>query len=220
MRIDATRTAAVAALLVLASIAGIGLAPSASAICAAPTVQVTPGPIVRGTDVTVTGEWWGSDCYDTGDPPAEEGFLGVPASDIDVTILQDGRGWVVARGAADAEYGFTVTAPVSADLAPGPALLVAQEGGDVLYPSTLTTPIEIADVAPVATPAGLPVTFGPATDEAVAVASAVATPGANDVSEDGDVTGVQVAAGLVLFMLGFAAGATAFTARQRRSQQV
>lgn len=56
--------------------AGLVSAPPASADCSGPSMSFSPQDVDRGGEVTVTGEAWGDNCYDTGPPPNGEGALG------------------------------------------------------------------------------------------------------------------------------------------------
>ena len=74
----------------------------------------------------VTGEYWGTDCYDTGNRPRDKGVLGLPQTDIEVVVLQDGVGPVVARGDADADYRFVVDVPIPGPLHAGSVIIAAR----------------------------------------------------------------------------------------------
>jgi hypothetical protein len=84
----------------------------AAASCVGPTVEVTPATAATGSAVTVHGEYFGTDCLDTGPPPAGMGVLGEPAQDVEV-VLRHGEGEVVL-GQADAtsDYAFTIEVTV------------------------------------------------------------------------------------------------------------
>lgn len=94
--------------------------PPAAAACVGPRIAVSPRSAAPGAAVTVHGEGFGDNCYDTGSPPPGQGVLGNPLADIEITFVQDST-TVLATVDADAEYEFTVEVTVPADAAPGPA---------------------------------------------------------------------------------------------------
>ena len=98
----------------------------AGADCVGPEVTYDVAPVAPGQVVRVTGEYWGTDCYDTGNRPRDEGVLGPPQTDIEVVVLQDGVGPVVARGDADADYRFVVDVPITGPLHAGAVIIAAR----------------------------------------------------------------------------------------------
>lgn len=98
----------------------------AGAQCAGPDILVSSDRVGRGATFTVTGEAFGTACYDTGPPPAGQGALGEPAADLELVVEQADRSVVVALGSAGSDYGFTVDVVLPVALVPGPAELVAR----------------------------------------------------------------------------------------------
>ena len=98
----------------------------AGAACVGPQLSYDVAPVAPGQVVRVTGEYWGTDCYDTGNRPRDEGVLGPPQPDIEVVVLQDGVGQVVARGDADVDYRFVVEVPITGPLHAGTVIIVAR----------------------------------------------------------------------------------------------
>ncbi|QXC60730.1 hypothetical protein KSP35_20790 [Aquihabitans sp. G128] len=160
----ALRTAFAVALV--AVVASFGLvvgppAPPASASCAGPSVEVTPTRVDRGDLVTITGEAWGTDCYDTGGRPKGQGVLGVPATEIVVSFRQADRDVVVAKGDADRRYRFRVRVRVPGDVLPGTLDVVASaRTGPDRYEVTAPEPLHLSQAAVPDRPAK-PVPFGP-----------------------------------------------------------
>jgi hypothetical protein len=122
MRRTLIATALCSALLAL-------LARPVAADCSGPYIVVDERKVDAGADLLLTGVAWGDNCYDTGPPPPGEGTLGVPVSEIDIVIQQGGERWLVATGSADADYGFTVTVELPAQLQPGRAEIRAEWDG-------------------------------------------------------------------------------------------
>ena len=92
---------------------------AAGAACLGPSIEYESGPVRRGGTVTVTGSGFGDNCYDTGPPPAGEGYLGKPLTEIEVVLVQSDRQTVVARGAADDGYAFEIDVVVPGRVVPG-----------------------------------------------------------------------------------------------------
>lgn len=140
----------------------VGLGPSpAGADCSGPTIGYDAGPVDRGQAISVTGGGFGDNCYDTGPPPASEGILGRPLTDIEVVISQAEVDHLVAEGNADGDYEFAVEVVVPADLAPGEARLQVRWGSGTTWAVDRTDqPLVVSDAA--ATSGGDEVTtFGP-----------------------------------------------------------
>jgi MYXO-CTERM domain-containing protein len=174
--------AATACAIVLAAAFGLPTPAPAAADCAGPTVQHEVGTFDRGAALTVEGLAFGDNCYDTGPPPPGEGVLGKPRSDITVFVVQGGEEHLVAEGAADAEYLFTVEVLLPAELEPGEADVVVRyaEGAEAYDPDLL--PFTVSDAEP-AEPAGPEVaTFGPVETEP----EVVQVPGEGDGEGDDD----------------------------------
>jgi hypothetical protein len=106
--------------VVVATVAGLGWSSPSSADCANPSVQVDPDAGAPGSAITVTGQAWGTNCYDTGPPPPGEGPLGIPQTGIDLVLLDAaGTETVLATVDAGADYGFAVDTTVPAGAAAG-----------------------------------------------------------------------------------------------------
>jgi hypothetical protein len=142
---------------------------AAAADCSGPTISVSPeSGAARGEQVTVTGSYFGANCYDTGPPPAGQGIFGTPLDDIEIVFVQGTTELVVARGAADNDYAFSVDVTVPADLQPGEVLLQVRSNG--LFSSALQSFV-LTDAPPVGSaPASSEdvATFGPASPAAPA----------------------------------------------------
>lgn len=156
-----TRSAVAAALVGLVGMLSVLAAPGpVAASCAGPLLEPL-GSATPGGVLTVSGLGFGTACYDTGPPPEGVGALGPPIDDIELVVVQDGNEVVVAHGAADADYEFTVEVAVPARLSAGTAEVVARwdaaGGGSVEQPVEIRTD-EAAGEPPATTPVA---TFGP-----------------------------------------------------------
>ena len=105
----------------------------------------------------MTGSGFGDNCYDTGPPPAGEGYLGKPLTEIEVVFVQGDRQTVVARGAADDGYAFEIDVVVPAASVPGEARLLALDlatglsaPGDPGRPMVVTPELPLAADQPAA----------------------------------------------------------------------
>lgn len=105
----------------IAIVFGSGLVgmPSAGASCAGPTITVDRVSAAPGDVVEVRGQYFGTDCNDSGRPGP---VLGDPRRDIRVRIVQDGETRLLTAVDATGDYEFVVRAMV-----PGPAAIVAGE---------------------------------------------------------------------------------------------
>ncbi len=119
----------------------------AAADCVGPQISYDVAPVGPGQVVRVTGEYWGTDCYDTGNRPRGEGNLGKPQRDIEIVVLQDGIGPVVARGDAGSDYRFVVDVPVPGPLHAG-TLIIAGRADDPGPRFAFGPEIPVAEVAP------------------------------------------------------------------------
>jgi hypothetical protein len=129
------------------------------ASCVGPTVTFKPARIARGDVLTITGQYFGDDCLDTGTVPPGVGPLGNPLTGLAIVIDQGEREFLVATGSADNDYEFEVDVVVPSELEPGEASLSVIGAGDARLPVTpalviSTTPPPDSDEATVAT-------FGP-----------------------------------------------------------
>jgi hypothetical protein len=123
---------------------GVGYEPVAAASCAGPSIAVgssvdparppSTGTLHRDTDTVVSGLFFHQGCEDTGVPPgpgcrpAPPADPQSPMSDVELTLVQGDRTWIL--GAADAAdrdrlYAITWTVSVPADTRTGAALLRA-----------------------------------------------------------------------------------------------
>lgn len=139
---------------------------AAAASCAAPELTYDGGEVHPGDTVTVVGQHWGDDCYDTGNQPAGEGVLGLPRTGIVVVFEQGGTQTIVARGDADTEYQFQVAVVIPQTAAPGEARLVARVGDTQGYDDSREplsvasagdgSPVRVASFGPTEEPAPTP----------------------------------------------------------------
>jgi hypothetical protein len=130
-----------------------------SAECVSPTIEIGQREVVRGGQLVVTGYAFGDRCYDVGTPPDGQGQLGLPLEEIGVYVVQGANEILVATGAADSFYKFTVTIVIPLDLVPGVAEVQARWGERVAFsedPEIVVT--EAAPLLPTRPPA---VTFIP-----------------------------------------------------------
>lgn len=139
----------------------VALQRPAAADCAGPTPAVEEGDYLPGEPVPVSGQWFGDNCYDTGPPPPGEGTLGRPIADIEVWFEQGDTEWLVAVGAADADYAWSVAPPVPLDASPGDLAVVLRYeawGGPQEWPVASVT---VLAGEPVGTVPVEPIRFGP-----------------------------------------------------------
>jgi hypothetical protein len=103
----------------------------AAASCISPSIGYDVVAVSPGGSVRVTGDGWGTDCYDQGNRPSGVGNLGEPRTGIEVVVLQDGVGPVVARGSADTNYRFAVDVPIPPDVHAGTLTIAARAGSPI-----------------------------------------------------------------------------------------
>ena len=204
---------------------------SAAASCVAPTVTVKPARVARGGVLTVTGQHFGEDCFDTGTVPPGVGPLGQPLTGLVVVIDQGDNEFVVATGSAGSDYAFKVDVVVPASLEPGKATLALLGAGDARLTTDVAltisgaTPAEPADatvatfgppppdtepdgtVPPPVLPADIP-------DEHVATVPTLSTTPAPD--DTGNVDGRRAVTVGIAVTLGAAALGFAFWSRAQR----
>lgn len=111
----------------------VAIGAPAAADCSGPTIEIVRRDVGRGGQLLVIGSAWGDNCYDTGPPPDGEGGLGVPIDAIEIYVVQDGKEWLVATGAADADYSFEALVVVPIALQPGNATVEARWNDRVAY---------------------------------------------------------------------------------------
>jgi len=133
---------------------------TAAAACPVPTAKVRPTRVARGATVTITGQYFGNDCLDTGTVPAGVGPLGDPLTGLVIVIDQGDREYTVAYGSADAKYEFSVDVVVPSGLEPGQAT-VSIVAGDARM--NLPTPLVISASAPIGKGDAVVATFGTTT---------------------------------------------------------
>jgi hypothetical protein len=150
---------AVTAVAVLA--APLGAPPSATASCVAPSVKLRPTRVARGAVLTITGQYFGDDCLDTGTLPPGVGALGNPLTGLVIVIDQGTREFVVANGSADRDYEFKVDVVVPAELEPGDALVDVLGVGDARLTTKPT--FVISNLPPVSPSESTTAEFGPST---------------------------------------------------------
>jgi hypothetical protein len=109
--------------------------------------------------LTVTGQYFGDDCLDTGTVPAGVGPLGEPLAGLVIVIDQGGNEFVVATGSAGDDYAFKVDVVVPAGLEPGDATLAILGAGDARL--TTDVALSIASASPVGEAEATVATFGP-----------------------------------------------------------
>jgi hypothetical protein len=143
--------------------------PPVSADCAAPTVKFKPARVARGSVLTITGQYFGDDCLDTGTLPPGLGPLGTPLAGLVIVIDQGSNEFVVATGSADSDYEFSVDIVVPVELEPGEAVLNVLGSGDARL--TIDPPLVITSVSPDSTTESTVATFGPPTTDVEPVGS-------------------------------------------------
>jgi hypothetical protein len=131
----------------------------AEASCAAPTVTFKPLKVARGSLLTITGQYFGDDCLDTGTLPAGVGSLGSPLTGLAIVIDQGANEFVVATGSADSDYAFEVDVVVPTGLEPGDASLNILGAGDARLP--VSPALVISSAAPITSVEPTVASFGP-----------------------------------------------------------
>lgn len=122
----------------------------ASADCAGPVVEVSPASGEPGTALTVTGRYWGTDCYDTGPPPPGVGPLGLPDTGIEVTFV-DAAGTSTPLGTVDAvdDYTIRLDAAVPAGAAAGEGRIEAVSNtGFLVTPAPFVVGTDVVAATP------------------------------------------------------------------------
>jgi hypothetical protein len=134
---------------------------TAAASCVAPSLTVKPARVARGAELTITGQYLGDDCLDTGTLPPGIGPLGNPLTGLLVVIDQGPKEFQVATGSADSKYEFEVKVVVPPTLEPGDASVNLIGVGDARL--TTTVPIVISSASPITSGEANVATFGPPT---------------------------------------------------------
>ncbi len=133
----------------------------AGASCVAPVVEFKPTKVARGGTLTVSGQYLGDECLDTGTLPQGVGPLGAPLTGLSIVIDQGSNEFVVAKGSADSSYSFHVDVVVPQKLDPGEATLSVLSGGDGRL--TASPSLVISSASPVGSADVTVATFGPPT---------------------------------------------------------
>jgi hypothetical protein len=149
--------------MAVALLGGPLVAEPASADCASPTVTIKPHRVARGAVLTITGQYFGDECLDTGTLPEGVGPLGTPMSGLVIVIDQGSNEFVVASGSADSDYAFEVEIVVPAGLEPGEAVLGILGAGDARM--TIDPPLTISGASPIESTETTVATFGPSTTD-------------------------------------------------------
>jgi hypothetical protein len=150
------RTLARGVFLVLALLAAFGVsAPPGEAACAAPSTSIDVGRIEPGDVIEVSGEYWGTECNDTGSCTSgcfwQESCTGLepspPATDIVLELVPAGRTpgerEVLTEGvAADDALAFAVKVTLPDDLEPGRYRIVGVSA-TAIGPGSPTEPFRV-----------------------------------------------------------------------------
>jgi hypothetical protein len=131
----------------------------AMASCVGPTVKFKPSRITRGGVLTITGQYFGDDCLDTGTVPPGVEPLGSPLTGLAIVIDQGEREFLVATGSADSDYEFQVDIVVPSELEPGEATLSIIGAGDARLP--ISPALVISTAPPLDSAETTVATFGP-----------------------------------------------------------
>jgi hypothetical protein len=127
--------------------------------CVSPTIEIGQHEVVRGGQLVVSGYAFGETCYDTFSPPEGQGELGRPIADIEIYIVQRADEFLVATGAANSFYKFTITVVIPPDLVPGVAEIEARWTDRVAFSED--PQIVVTDAAPLLPTQNPVVTFVP-----------------------------------------------------------
>jgi hypothetical protein len=110
---------------VAACLAGCGSRTPASyqgsaASCVAPKLTLSSYSAPAGATVRANGEYFAADCYDTGQPGQPP-----PLTGLHLSVVQDGKSWLVASQvrAAHRHYTFHVPVVLPSDVRPGTAIV-------------------------------------------------------------------------------------------------
>ena len=134
---------------------------SAGASCVAPVLTFKPTKVVRGGTLTITGQYLGDECLDTGTLPQGVGPLGNPLTGLAVVIDQGTNEFVVATGSAGSDYSFHVEVVVPSKLEPGEATVSVLAAGDARL--TMSPSLVISSAPPARSTDVTVATFGPST---------------------------------------------------------
>jgi hypothetical protein len=159
---------------------------TAGASCAAPTVKFRPARIARGGVLTITGQYLGDDCLDTGTIPPGVGALGNPLTGLAIVINQGPNEFVVATGSADGDYEFQVDVVVPSQLEPGEAVVSLVGAGDARL--TIDPPLVISGASPITSSEATVATFGPPTTDPEPVGSLPPIPLPAEIPDEPDAT--------------------------------
>jgi hypothetical protein len=134
---------------------------SALASCPGPLLKFTPAKVARGGKLTISGQYLGDDCLDTGTLPQGVGPLGNPLTGLAIVIDQGSNEFLVATGSADNDYAFHVDVVVPSRLEPGEATVSVLAAGDARL--TISPSLEISNASPAGSAEVTVATFGPST---------------------------------------------------------
>lgn len=109
----------VVALLFLGAAVMLGPTP-AGASCVGPRITVEPTAAAPGDAVEIHGQYFGTDCNDTG---GSGPVLGEPRTDIRLQVVQQDVATQITHVDANADYEFAVRVALPANLQPGPATI-------------------------------------------------------------------------------------------------
>ncbi len=147
-----------AGVMVVAGVGVIALAGVAGADCAGPSITF-PHIADRGAELRVKGTAWIDGCDDTGGPifgPEP----GKPVDDIELTLVQGQKKWVMWTGRSNTRGELRATVTVPIDAAPGDALLIASRGhfseGGTATTDDEDPALHISDAPPRSTPSTSP----------------------------------------------------------------
>jgi hypothetical protein len=134
---------------------------SAGASCVAPMLTFKPTKVARGGTLTITGQYLGDDCLDTGTLPQGVGPLGNPLTGLQIVIDQGSNEFLVAMGSADSDYSFHVDVVVPSKVEPGEATVSVLGAGDARL--TISPSLVISSAPPLSSAHVTAATFGPST---------------------------------------------------------
>lgn len=152
----------------------------AGASCVGPALSVDRTSVAIGGVLEVRGQWFGTDCNDTG---RRGPVLGDPRRGIEIQMTQDGVTVPLARVDANLDYEFVVRVMVPPTLEAGPATVAAATAVPVVVDVQLMEPAApVSQISPptilvgghVAGPGGARDNWAPWLVGGVVVAAAIA----------------------------------------------
>jgi|GEM_PF-2296820 len=140
--------------------------------CASPSLSIDTKTVTVEGELLVTGQNFGTKCYDEETPPLGEGVLGLPNQDIEIVMTQSDAAILVARGNAGNDYNFVVTVKLPPEFTTGVLTVTARymvadsvEFSEFTYPSDIV--VTAADGSPETMESGSIASFGPEISEDV-----------------------------------------------------